>query len=842
MKLEKDKTISHYKILSEIGKGGMGEVYLAQDTELDRKVAIKFLSDKFSKDSEKLNRFIQEAKAASALNHPNILTVYEIGKTEDTRYIATEFIKGEMLRDLLGKKETVPLNKILKVGIQVAEALSTAHQAGIIHRDIKPENIMIRKDGYVKVLDFGLAKLTEKKDSEDISLEGETKALVKTNPGMIMGTVSYMSPEQAQGKETDARTDIWSLGVVLYEMLSGQVPFEGKTINHTMVSIMETEPKLLENVPDELQRIVRKTLTKEKNNRYQTARDLLIDLKNLKRDLDIQGELERSIIPNKEEITQTGDEKETKFINAKSAEETNVESDKLKTQNETKVTNASSLEYAVSQAKSNKLVSVMIGLILLSIISVVAYFAFFASNNDSIDSIAVMPFVNESGDKEMEYLSDGMTESLISSLSNIPNLSIKARSSVFRYKGKEVSPKKVGEELDVQAVLLGRVVQRGEDLTLNLELVDANTENLLWSEKFDRKMKDLVSLQSEIAKDVSNKLRLKLSTAEQEKVAKTYTTNSEAQQLYLRGRFHWNKRDVENFEKAIEFFKQAIEKDPNYALAYSGLADSYALIPTYGRLRPKDYMPQAKRAAQKAIELDDTLAEGHASLGQILIYYDYDWEGAEREYKRAIELNPKYPTAHHWYSEFLLQKGAFEESIKEIKIALELDPLSLILNRQLGLNLFWMGKYDEAITQLKKTLDMDPNFTSAHLDLGDCYAAKGMHREAVESYAIIQKRLGFKEEEMTKFKNAFEKEGWRGYIQATLDFALEKEKVGYFHNSSIALAYAELKDKDKVLEYLNKGFKEREMDLLNLNIDYAYDFMRDDPKFKELVEKVGIPE
>jgi len=415
MNLELGITISHYKILSEIGKGGMGEVYLAQDTKLNRKVAIKFLSEEFSKDSEKLNRFIQEAQAASALNHPNILTVYEIGEAEDTRYIATEFIEGETLRDALGKKESVPLNKVLKIGIQVAEALSAAHQAGIIHQDIKPENIMIREDGYVKVLDFGLAKLTETKEKDKISLEGETKALVKTNPGVVMGTVSYMSPERANGKETDARTDIWSLGIVLYELLAGKVPFEGKTINHTMVSIMETEPKLLENIPDELQRIVRKTRTKEKRMRYQTAQDLLIDLKNLRRDLDIQGELERSIIPNKEETIELADaENETQIFSDKSIEETKEENERLKTQNETKVTNASSLEYDVKQAKSHKLTSAIVAIILLGAISAIAYFVFFAnSNTNQIESIAVMPFVNESGNKDIEYLSDGMTETLL---------------------------------------------------------------------------------------------------------------------------------------------------------------------------------------------------------------------------------------------------------------------------------------------------------------------------------------------------------------------------------------------------------------------------------------------
>ena len=560
MKIENGTIIYQYKIISPIGKGGMGEVFLAQDTKLDRKVAIKFLNEEFSQDADKLNRFIQEAKAVSALNHPNILTVYEIGEKDEANFIVTEFIEGKTLREHLSPKKTNSLNEILKIGVQVAEALSAAHQAGIIHRDIKPENIMIREDGYAKVLDFGLAKLTEQKPKDDALSEDTTKGLVKTNPGMVMGTVSYMSPEQARGKPTDARTDIWSLGVVLYEMLAGKVPFTGETINHTIVSILEKEPKLLDNVPDELQRIVRKTLTKDADMRYQTARDLLIDLKNLRRTLDIQGELERSIVPNREVTTNQVQENETAIYSSKSIEATKAESDAQSTQN---VSNSSSLEYAVTQAKTHKLATAIIGIILLSVISVIGYFWFFANRSTKqIESIAVMPFENKSGNADVEYLSDGMTETLINSLSQIPNLNVKARSTVFCYKGKEFDLKKIAAELNVQAILTGQVVQRGDQMTLNLELIDAKTENVLWGNKYERKASDLVSLQSEIARDVSSKLKSKLSSAEAASVEKTYTTNSEAYQLYLQGRYHWNKRQTTELEKAIVFFKQAIEKRP----------------------------------------------------------------------------------------------------------------------------------------------------------------------------------------------------------------------------------------------------------------------------------------
>src|SRR6267378_1738081 len=462
--LSPNTTLLHYRLIAKIGAGGMGQVYVAQDTKLDRKVAIKFLHEEFSKDADKLNRFVQEAKAASALNHPNILTVYEIGEVDGKNYIATELIDGKTLREHLSQKESLRLSAILKIGVQVSEALSAAHQAGIIHRDIKPENIMIRSDGYAKVLDFGLAKLTEKKKADDVSLEDATKAFVNTTPGMVMGTVSYMSPEQARGKETDARTDLWSLGVVLYEMLSGKVPFTGETINHTIVSILEKEPLLLENVPAELRRIVRKSMTKDVDMRYQSARDLLIDLKNLRRDLDIQGELDRSVVPNRE-TANASLENATQMYTADAVAATS-RGQAAATHSIT--TSSSSLEYAVTQAKNHKLATAIVVLVLGGMISTVGYFAFVSRGGSTkqIESIAVMPFVNESGNADVEYLSDGMTETLISSLSQLPNLNVKARSSVFRYKGKETNPQTIGKELNVQAILNGRVVQRGQELSL----------------------------------------------------------------------------------------------------------------------------------------------------------------------------------------------------------------------------------------------------------------------------------------------------------------------------------------------------------------------------------------
>lgn len=498
---------------------------------------------------------------------------------------------------------------------------------------------------------------------------------------------------------------------------------------------------------------------------------------------------------------------------------------------------------AKSQSKRNKLIAIF-GIALLLLIG--GFFGYrYVTQAKQINSIAVMPFVNESGNADVEYLSDGMTETLISSLSNIPNLSVKARSTVFYYKGKETSPKKIGEELKVQAVLLGRVSQRGDDLKLSLELVNTETQDVIWSEQYNRKQSDLVSLQSEIAKTVSDKLRLKLTATEQERVSKTKTASSEAQQLYLKGRFHWNKRNTDDFQKAREYFQQAIAADPNYALAYAGLADTLALMPYYGNFRPSEYMPLAKQAAQKALEIEPNLAEAHASLGQILLNYDYDFKGAERELKRAIELNPKYPSAYQWLCEVYQYQGNFDQALLEINKALELDPLAMVINSQKGRALNLNGKRDEAVAQFKKTIELFPDSAMARNNLGLLYEANGMYSEAFEQVLAT-----FKQPERIKnLQLEFEKDGYKGFVQKRLDEQLnrqrtdlERDKNSYLKSFAIALNYARLQDKDKTFEYLNKAYEQREPQIAELKVDPPFKFLRDDPRFKELLKKVGFPE
>jgi eukaryotic-like serine/threonine-protein kinase len=550
------KTLSHYQVTEKLGAGGMGEVYLAQDTQLRRKVALKLLPAQFTKDEDRLHRFEQEAYAASALNHPNIITIHEIGQVGDSHFIATEFIDGQTLRQQMTSR--LRLTEALDVVIQVASALTAAHAAGILHRDVKPENVMLRPDGLVKVLDFGLAKLAER-SSPRMGAEAPTAAQVDTDPGTVMGTAQYMSPEQARGLKVDGRTDIFSLGVVLYEMVAGRAPFEGATAADLIISIVEKEPAPLSRyAPDvraELQRIVSKALRKDRETRYQTVKDLLIDLKSLREELEFEAKLERSgerNVTRGELVTPSGGQAGVAAGElVVSTEEAGVV-----------VRTTSSAEYLVGEVRRHK-GPVLLALAILIIAGAAIFYS--ARGGKAIDSVAVLPFVNASADPDTEYLSDGITESLINSLSQVSRIKVIARSSVFRYKGRETDPRAVGRELGVQAVLTGRVMQRGDDLSISAELMDARDNSHIWGEQYHRKLADLLTVQQEITRDMSEKLRLKLSGEEQKRLTKSYTENAEAFQLYSKGRYYWNRQTEDGTKKAIECFQQAIDKDPNYA-------------------------------------------------------------------------------------------------------------------------------------------------------------------------------------------------------------------------------------------------------------------------------------
>jgi len=814
--------ISRYRIVSKIASGGMGEVYLAIDTRLNRNVALKILPAEVVNSRDRMQRFEQEAQAASALNHPNIITIYEIGAEGDTHFIATEFIEGETLRRQL-QTSRFQINETLNIATQIATALDAAHRRRIVHRDIKPENVMVREDGLVKVLDFGLAKSTESKAAE-IDTEAATRAQVNTSPGMIIGTVAYMSPEQARGKPVDARTDVWSLGVVLYEMSSAHLPFMGETVSDIIAAILKTEPPPLDqDTPGELQRIVRKTLQKNADERYQTVKDLLIDLKNLKQDLELAVTLGRERLA----ATNKNAKLETKIGSAPTRDTPRA---------------VSTIEYVSGEIKKHK-VGFAAGVVVLMMAAVGLGYWFYGSQSSSINSIAVMPFVNESGNADADYLSDGMTELLINSLSQISKLNVKARSTVFRYKGKNIDPRQVGTELRVQAVLSGRVVQRGDQLTLSLELVDARTENVIWTEQYYRRQADLVSLQSDIARDVARKLQAKLSGVDESRVTRRYTENTEAYELYLKGRFFAGGQVTEQgLAKSIHYHQQAIEKDPNFALAHVGLAKSYITLGhVWGFLPPHETFPKAKVALTKALQIDETLADAHTALADYYYSYEWNWLGAEQEFKRAIELNPNDTSAHCGYGSYFQSLARFDEAIAERKLCRELDPLSPTATANVGYPYYFARQYDQAIGHYQKALELDPNYSWAYLWIGQAYLGKRMYNEAI---ANINKAIRLSEGNVrmkATLGYAYAVAGRRGDGQLIIDELQMQSKQKYVSAYFIAVIYSGFGDKDQAFTWLEKAYQERHPYLTLLKVEPVFDNLRSDSRYAELLRKVGLP-
>jgi serine/threonine-protein kinase len=835
-------TNSHYRILEKLGEGGMGEVYLAEDTRLGRRVALKILPPAFAEDEVRMHRFEQEARTASNLNHPNIVTIYDIGHADSLNYIAAEFIDGTTLRDYISETEMKPL-EALEIASQVASALDAAHQAGVVHRDIKPENIMLRRDGIIKVLDFGLAKWVEGElNSSDVN--AVTKPMGMTQPGAVIGTYVYMSPEQARGLPVDGRADIWSLGCVLFEMIAGRPPFSGLTKSDMLAAILEREPPPLmrysDHVPVELQRIVTKALAKNRDERYQTVKDLLIDLRRLRQELEFEARLSRSM--------------QTDFYDeaSGSAEAASRPSTGDRTRNGTSARNTrpsmppaqtvSSAEYIVTGIRNNKrallLIATAAALLIAASIAGVLYFN--RKQQRTISSVAVLPFVNMAGDPETEYLSDGITESLINSLSHLPELRVMSRSSTFRYKGTNADPRDVGRELGVDGVLVGRVMQRADNLSISIELVDARDNTHVWGKQYERKLTEIFALQDEMARDLSQSLRLRLSGEEEQRLVKRYTDNVEAYQLYLKGRYYWNKRTPDGFKKGLELFQQAIDTDPAYALAYAGLADSYAMLGDYSVLAPREAFPRAEAAATTALKLDDNLAEGHTSLAFVKMAYEWDWAMADREFRRAIELNPNYATAHQWYASYLVMMGRFDDSIREIKRAQELDPLSRIINANLGLHYYYARKFDESIAQLKKTISLDDSFFVAHQYLGRTYIQKGMNKEAVSELERARELSGNAPEVVASLGHAYAVAGRTGDAQKVLsdldEIARDRYVLPYFR----AAVYTGLGDKDQAFAWLERAFEERHPGLVLVNIDPRFDSLRSDPRFADLIRRLGI--
>jgi len=787
------ESLGHYRIISRIGAGGMGEVFLGEDSRLGRKVALKLLPDHFAAHEQRLSRFKREARAASALNHPNVATIYEIGEADGSSYIAMEYVEGQTLSDKINRQPLASA-EIVEIAAQVADALEEAHTKGITHRDIKSANLMLTPRGQVKVLDFGLAKMRVTEPQEGAS---QMTTAAATEPGLVMGTVQYMSPEQALGRAVDGRSDLFSLGVVMYEMATGRLPFSGATAVETIEQIRHTEPAAIGRfnyeVTAELERIIRKCLEKDRERRYQSARELLVDLKNLKRDSDSRA---------------------TSVVNSRLL---------------------SSGRYRRYLLPAVVAVVVLVGLVIYQL-------AFRTGTiGKPIESLAVLPLVNLGGDADVEYLSDGITETIINKLSQVASLRVMARSTVFTYKGKENDPRKVGRELGVGAVLMGNLIRRGDSLIIGMELVSVEDGRQLWGEQYNRRQGDILAVQQDISREVMTGLRLKLSGEESRRVVKDYTGNTEAYQLYLMGRSFWNRFTDESLTKSIDYFQQAIEKDPNYALAYAGLSESYNVLGANGPLSSKEALPKVKYTAEKAIELDDNLAQSHFAVGAFKLFYGWDWPGAERAFKRAMELDRSYAAPHQLYGYLLRTLGRFDEALAEIRKAQALDPLSLLINGDSGETLRLARRYDEAIEDKKKSLEMDPNFAGFHYGLGSVYSLKGMHEKAVAEMRKAITLSGNNTQIVARLGQVYALAGRRSEAQGILDRLRAESGERYTSPLDIAMIYASLGKKDEAFAWLAKAYDENSTWLIELKVEPAWDNLRSDPRFGNLLVRMGLP-